>query len=67
VGDHVYGGAVNIGARIAGFAAPGELLVSDVVRGLARTSAPVVFEYRGEHELRGVADRQRLFAVRPKA
>ncbi len=62
--SNVYGGAVNIAARIAAAAAPGELLVSDTVRSLARTSAGVDFEDRGERELKGVADPQRLFAVR---
>jgi class 3 adenylate cyclase len=63
-GNNVYGGAVNIAARIAGASAPGEVLVSDTVRGLARTSAGVAFDDRGEQSLRGVAERQRLFAVR---
>src|SRR3990170_4574841 len=63
-GANVYGGAVNIAARIAGASAPGEVVVSDTVRGLARTSAGVSFEDRGQHALKGVADPQRLFAVR---
>ena len=63
-GNNVYGGAVNIAARIAGASTPGEVLVSDTVRGLARTSAGVSFDDRGEHALKGVADPQRLFAVR---
>ena len=63
-GNNVYGGAVNIAARIAGASAPGEVLVSDTVRGLARTSAGVGFEDRGERSLKGVADPQRLYAVR---
>jgi len=40
------------------------VLVSDTVRGLARTSAGVTFDDRGQHELKGVAEPQRLFAVR---
>ena len=55
---------VSIAAWIAGASAPGEVLVSDTVRGLARTSAGVAFEDRGEQSLKGVADPQRLFAVR---
>ena len=62
--NNVYGGSVNIASRISGLSAPGEVLVSDTVRGLARTSAGVAFDDRGEHELKGVADPQRLFAVR---
>jgi class 3 adenylate cyclase/pimeloyl-ACP methyl ester carboxylesterase len=65
--SNVFGGAVNIAARISGLAAPGELLVSDVVRALARTSAGVTFSDRGEHALRGVAERQRLYAVRKES
>ena len=49
---NVYGGAVNIAARISGLSAPGEVLVSETVRSLARTSAGVVFEDRGEQVLR---------------
>jgi len=63
-GNNVYGGAVNIAARIAAASPPGEVLVSDTVRSLARTSAGVTFDDRGEHVLKGVADPQRLFAVR---
>ena len=61
---NVFGGAVNIAARIAGESAAGEVLVSDVVRGLARTSANVSFEDRGERELRGVGEPVRVWAVR---
>jgi class 3 adenylate cyclase len=65
-GNNVYGGAVNVAARIAGASAPGEVLVSDTVRGLARTSAGVAFDDRGERSLKGVAEPQRLFAVQPR-
>jgi class 3 adenylate cyclase len=63
--DNVYGGAVNIAARIAASSAPGEVLVSQTVRDLARTSAGVAFDERGQRKLKGVEGRQRLFAVRP--
>jgi class 3 adenylate cyclase len=63
--NNVFGGAVNIASRISALSAPGEVLVSDTVRSLARTSAGVTFEDRGEHALKGVADPQRVFAVRP--
>jgi class 3 adenylate cyclase/pimeloyl-ACP methyl ester carboxylesterase len=61
---NVFGGAVNIASRISALSAPGEVLVSDIVRGLARTSADVLFEDNGEHELKGIAEPQRVFAVR---
>jgi class 3 adenylate cyclase len=60
---NVYGGAVNIAARISGLSAPGEVLVSDVVRTLARTSAGVRFEDRGEQALKGVEEAMRVWAV----
>ncbi len=63
-GGNVYGGAVNIAARVASEAAAGETLVSDIVRGLARTSAGVSFEDRGEREMKGVSDPVRLYEVR---
>jgi class 3 adenylate cyclase len=62
--DNVYGGAVNIAARVAGEAAAGETLVSGTVRDLARTSAGVSFEDRGERELKGVSEPVRVWAVR---
>jgi class 3 adenylate cyclase len=63
--DNVYGGAVNIAARISGEADAGETLVSQTVRDLARTSAGVAYEDRGERELKGVSEPVRVFAVRP--
>jgi len=63
-GNNVHGGAVQVASRVQSAAAPGEILVSATVRDLARTSAGVTFEDRGEHELRGIADAQRLFAVK---
>ena len=61
---NVFGGAVNIAARISALSAPGEILASDVVRALARTSTGVGFEDRGEHALKGISEPQRVFAVK---
>jgi class 3 adenylate cyclase len=61
---NVFGGAVNIAARICGLSAAGEILVSDVVRGMARSSAGVVFEDRGEQEMKGVGEPVRVYVVR---
>jgi class 3 adenylate cyclase len=63
--DNVYGGAVNIAARVAAASAAGETLVSGTVRDLARTSAGVSFEDRGEQALKGIAEPVRVYAVRP--
>ena len=64
--DNVFGGAVNIAARICALSAAGEVLVSGTVRELARTSAGVVFEDRGEVELKGVGEAVRVYAVRER-
>jgi class 3 adenylate cyclase/pimeloyl-ACP methyl ester carboxylesterase len=61
---NVYGGAVNIASRICGLSAPGEVLVSGTVRELARTSAGVEFEDRGEQALKGIDDAVRVYEVR---
>ena len=58
-----FGGmAVHIAARVASFADEGELLVSQTVKDLVAGS-PLVFEDRGEHQLKGVPGTWRLFAV----
>jgi class 3 adenylate cyclase len=62
--DNVYGGAVNIAARVAAASAAGETLVSGTVRELARTSAGVTFEDRGEQALKGIDDPVGVWAVR---
>ena len=63
-GNNVHGGAVQLAARVASASAPSDILVSDTVKGLARTSAGVTFEDRGEHSLKGIDEPQRLFAVK---
>lgn len=54
--------AVTLGSRVAGLAAPSEVLVSPTVRDLVAGSG-LVFEDAGEHELKGVPDRWRLYRV----
>ena len=61
-GGDVAGMAVHIGARIAALAAPSEVLVSSTVREIV-TGSRRVFHARGEHELKGVPGRWRLYAV----
>jgi len=53
---------VHTGARVAGLAAAGEVLVSSTVRDLVSGSG-IDFEERGEHQLKGVPGRWRLYAV----
>ena len=52
--------AVNVGARIASLAGPSEVLVSHTVQGLVSGSG-LIFEEAGEHQLKGVPDRWRLY------
>jgi class 3 adenylate cyclase/pimeloyl-ACP methyl ester carboxylesterase len=58
----VRGIAVHIGARVAALAGPGEVLVSSTVKELTAGSG-LVFEDAGEHELKGVPDRRRIYRV----
>lgn len=58
----IAGLAVNIGARVAGLAGPGDVLVSSTVRDLVAGS-DIAFEDRGAAELKGVPGEWRLFAV----
>jgi pimeloyl-ACP methyl ester carboxylesterase len=63
VGDKLAGIAVHTGARVAASAGPGEVLVSSTVRDLVAGSG-IEFEDRGLHELKGLDEPRRLFAVR---
>jgi class 3 adenylate cyclase len=58
----VAGIAVNIGARVAGKAGPGELLVSGTVKDLVAGSG-IQFDDRGSTALKGIPGEWRLFAV----
>ncbi len=60
--DDVSGLAVAIGARIGSLAGAGEVLASSTVKDLVVGSG-LVFDDRGEHELRGVPDRWRVYAA----
>ena len=56
------GVAVHEAARITATAQPGEIWVSDTTRALAAGSG-ITFEDRGEHELKGIEGRRKLFAL----
>jgi len=53
---------VSIGARVASNAGPGEVLVSQTVKDLVAGSG-LAFDDRGEHELKGIPDAWRIYAV----
>ncbi len=59
--EKIGGIAVHTGARVAGAAEPGEVLVSSTVKDLVAGSG-IEFEDRGEHELKGVGA-WRLYSV----
>ena len=59
----VGGIAVHICARLSALAGSGEVLVSSTVRDLV-TGSGIEFDDRGSHELKGVPDEWRVFAVR---
>jgi class 3 adenylate cyclase len=60
----VTGIAVHTGARVAAYAAPGEVLVSSTVKDLVAGSG-LGFVDRGTRELKGVPEEWRLYAVEP--
>ena len=62
-GGKLAGIAVHIGARVAGQAQPGEVLVSSTVRDLVAGSG-LDFDDRGSAEPKGVPGEWRLYAVR---
>jgi class 3 adenylate cyclase len=63
IGDDDIGGVtVHIGARISSLAGAGEVLISNTVRDLIVGSQLPLLD-RGEHELKGVPGRWRVYAV----
>jgi pimeloyl-ACP methyl ester carboxylesterase len=62
IDGEIGGMAVTIGARIGALAGASELLASSTVRDLTAGSG-LTFEDAGEHELKGVPDRWRVYRV----
>jgi class 3 adenylate cyclase len=62
VGGKVAGMAVHIGARVAGAAGPGEVVVSSTVKDLLAGSG-LTFSDRGVRPLKGIPDEWRLFGA----
>jgi pimeloyl-ACP methyl ester carboxylesterase/class 3 adenylate cyclase len=62
MGPKIGGIAVHIGARVAGQAKPGEVLVSSTVKDLVAGSG-LAFEDRGSHALKGVPGQWQLYAA----
>jgi pimeloyl-ACP methyl ester carboxylesterase len=62
IDGHLGGPTAAIGARVGALAEPSEVFVSSTVKDLVAGSG-LVFEDAGEHELKGVPDRWRLYRV----
>ena len=62
-GEKISGLAVHIGARVAGLAPAGKVLVSQTVRDLVAGSG-IEFEDFGTHALKGIADSWHLYVVK---
>ncbi len=63
LGEKLSGIAVHIAARVASSASAGEVVVSQTVKDLVAGSG-IEFDDRGVHELKGVPEAWRLYAVR---
>src|SRR5438094_145728 len=61
-GDFI-GSAVNVAARIGSAATTGQLLISDVVRGLVRTGAAFPLRDRGSVSLKGLPEPVHVYEV----
>jgi class 3 adenylate cyclase len=61
-GEDIAGMAVHIAARVGGLAGPSEVLVSSTVREIV-TGSRRVFAERGDHELKGVPGRWRVYSL----
>ena len=62
INDKLGGIAVSIGARVAALAGPSEVLISQTVKDLVAGSG-FTFEDAGEHELKGIPERWRIYRV----
>jgi class 3 adenylate cyclase len=61
-GDDIAGLAVNIAKRVCDLAGPGQVLVSETVRG-HMVGSGMEFDDQGEYELKGVPGTWKLFGV----
>src|SRR5262249_51632844 len=57
------GSAVNVAARLCSAAGPGEVLVSETVRGLTRTGGEIRYVSRGNRKLKGIDEPMAVYAA----
>lgn len=65
-GDDISGIAVHLAARMLAVAEPGEIVASDVVRGLVAGSS-ITFASRGTHRFKGIPDTWQVHEVTDQA
>ena len=58
------GSAVNLASRVCAIAAAGEVLVTDTVRSLTRTSSELQYVLRGRKHLKGIPEPVTVYAAR---
>jgi class 3 adenylate cyclase len=63
--EHFFGTTVHYAARVASHALGGEVLVSSTVHELVGSTPGIVFVEGREVDLKGIAGRQRLYALAP--
>jgi class 3 adenylate cyclase len=61
--EEMYGRNVVLGARVAGCARGGEIVVSSTLKEYTETDPSFRFEARGEHRFKGVLGEHHVFAV----
>jgi len=62
-GSDFFGGTVNLASRICAVAEPGQVLVSETLRSVAGKMEGTSFNDKGDFELKGFRDSQRLYEV----
>ncbi|WP_027547781.1 adenylate/guanylate cyclase domain-containing protein [Bradyrhizobium sp. WSM2254] len=62
-GDDILGDGVNIAARLEGIAEPGSIYISDAAHQQVRDKLDVIFEDRGEHQLKNIARPAKVYRV----
>jgi TolB-like protein/class 3 adenylate cyclase len=62
--NDIFGDGVNIAARLEALAEPGGICVSRVVRDQVRDKLAIVFEDRGEQQVKNIARPVRIYRVR---
>ena len=63
-GSDWFGSTVNVAARVAAIAGPGDVLLSSATWKAAAVCAGVIFEDRGTHELRHVSKPMHIYRAR---